>query len=90
MMYWIPTTALSGFLLGAIATATLWSPVRQANLAQKAILDQYLLVNCGYWHPIQQDSLFVAGNAAAMSRTIIAAKLGELGLVEYIKCRIAK
>jgi hypothetical protein len=78
---------LSGVVIGVAAAAWLLQPV--TTPAQDAILNQYLYTYCVGLPPDAplDRKMFAAGEAAALSRVIIAAGLGEIGLAEYAKCK---
>lgn len=79
-----------GLISGIIVVMCAADPVARANIAQQAILQQYLLVYCQHSKPglNDTDKIFVSGEAAAMSRTTIAAGLGALALAAYGECRM--
>lgn len=54
---------------------------------RQAILNDYLAIYCHH-ALLSKDPMFLAGNAAALSRIIIKAGIGPLALAEYGKCRV--
>jgi hypothetical protein len=78
---------LGGIVIGVAAAAWFLQPV--TTPAQDAILNQYLYTYCVGPPPDASSDrkMFAAGEAAALSRIIIAAGLGEIGLAEYAKCK---
>jgi hypothetical protein len=80
----VAAIALSALAGGGVAIFST-DPRRSATHDQEAILREYLQVYC---HP---DKLRVAaqiGQAAVLSRLVIAAGVGELALAEYAKCKL--
>ena len=69
---------------GGAAAYLAIDPVSKADRAQKAILAEYLATYC---HPDQDHLEAFIAQAAALSRVMVKAELGDVALAEYAKCR---
>lgn len=71
-----------GLLVGWLVVG----PLPRPELAQEAILDEYIAIYCH--RPDREHIERWLGNAEAMSRISIRAGLGERALAEYALCKI--
>jgi hypothetical protein len=80
-----------GSLLGccaAFAVTAVWllNPAQALNETQSVVMGEYLAAFCS--KDDRHDKQFVIGTAAAMSRIVVKANLGNLALAEYAKCKV--
>ncbi len=80
----ISISLVSAFLGGAGLYVVL-RPEQHINETQAAVMAEYLNSFCR--KDDKHDKQFLIGQAAAMSRIVVKAKIGELALVEYAKCK---
>lgn len=81
-LFWLMTSFAAGLLVGGLVVG----PLPHPELAQEAILREYLAVYCS---PADRNHVERwIGNAEAMSRISISAGLGERALAEYALCKI--
>jgi hypothetical protein len=70
----------------AMATAWWINSSQPLNETQAAVIQEYLAAFCV--KDDRHDRQFVIGTAAALSRVVVKAKLTNLALAEYAKCKI--
>lgn len=78
---WVLLAAVGGSVFGFGVIG----PLPPAEIAQRALLDEYLAVYC---HPDRDHAERWIGEAQVLSRLTIKAKLGERALAEYASCKI--
>jgi hypothetical protein len=76
---------LSAFM-GACALYIAVRPTQAINKTQTVVMREYLNAFCQ--RDDRHDKLFIIGQAAAMSRIVVKAGIGELALVELAKCKV--
>jgi len=66
------------------------NPTQYADLAQTAILQEYINVYCLQPEQARKDPAKFSALGALMSRLTIRANLGSVALLEYAKCKVLK
>ncbi len=67
----------------------IFNPIQYANLAQTAILQEYVNVYCIDSEEAHKNKVKFAAQGALMSRLTIGTGLGSIALLEYAKCKIS-
>lgn len=78
---WMLLAAMGGGMMGFVVVG----PLPPAEIAQRALLDEYLAIYC---HPDRAHPERWIGEAQVLSRLTIKANLGERALAEYASCKI--
>lgn len=76
-------------LIGAVAVVAayhLFDPVPRMSLAQQSILNNYLDAYCRRIEPYYRTPERAMGAMVAMSRAVVAADIGPIVRMEYLKC----
>ncbi len=75
-------------LIGSVLLLLIVNPTRYANLAQTAILQEYLNVYCLKSEEARKDPVKYNAQGVLMSKLTIGTGLGVIALLEYGKCKI--
>ena len=75
-------------LIGSVLLLLVLNPTRYADLAQTAILQEYINVYCLQSKEARADTVKYGAQGALMSRLTIRANLGSVALLEYAKCKV--
>jgi hypothetical protein len=70
----------------SLVTAWLLNPMQSLNETQSVVMQEYLAAFCS--KDERHDKQFVIGTAAALSRIVVKANLGNLALAEFAKCQV--
>jgi hypothetical protein len=75
-------------LIGSVLLLLVLNPTNYADLAQTAILQEYINVYCLKPEDARKDPAKYNAQGALMSRMTIRANLGSVALLEYAKCKV--